>query len=76
MDPDPDISPRLECNRVDGGGGTDIGEFTQSFDARRIDVVVNFRNENDFDLVNVSIHRNAVIGEVVVDITRVLFVMS
>ena len=55
FDPDwevPNSHPGGVVYRIGNSGGcTDIGEFTQPLDARRINVFIDFRHENNFDFV-------------------------
>ena len=53
----------------DSGRGSDIAEFTDTLDAYRIDRFVLLRNQNDVDILDVGVHRNEIIGEIVIDVT-------
>jgi hypothetical protein len=53
----------------DSGRGPDIAEFTDALDAYRIDEFVLLRHQNDVDILNVGVHRNEIIGEIVVGVT-------
>src|SRR5712675_1788577 len=76
LDPDRQLAQALAGGVIDRigdrRGGSHIGELAQPFDAGRIDVVILLRDQDDFKLLDVGIHRHAVVGEVVVDIARAL----
>ena len=59
--------PVAENRIADGGIGANIAELAEALDAGRMDLVVLLRQQDHFDAGNVGIHRQQIIGEVVVD---------
>jgi hypothetical protein len=53
---------------------SDVGEFAQALDTRRVHVVVYLRHQDDLDLLDVGVDRDHIVGKVVVDVARVAFV--
>ena len=57
----------MENRIADGGIGANIAELAEALDAGRMDLVVLLRQQDHFDAGNVGIHRQQIIGEVVID---------
>ena len=54
--------------------GADIPELAKPFDTGRIDLIVLFEEQDNFDAGCIRVNRHQVVGEVVIDIARVAFV--
>jgi chemotaxis methyl-accepting protein methylase len=52
------------------GRRADIAELADALDACRIDETVFFRDENDFKLLDIGIHRDEIVRQIVVDVAR------
>jgi hypothetical protein len=57
----------MENRIADGGIGANIAKLAEALDVGRMDLVVLLRQQDHFDAGNVGIHRQQIIGEVVVD---------
>ena len=54
----------------DRGRCPDIAEFADTLDADWIDECVFLRNQDDINIPYICVHRNKIIGEIVVDVAR------
>ncbi len=57
----------MENRIADGGIGANIAKLAEALDVGRMDLVVLLRQQDHFDAGNAGIHRQQIIGEVVVD---------
>src|SRR5689334_11292527 len=64
----------VEEGVADGSVGADIAELAEALDPGRIDLVVLLGEHDHLDAGRVGIHGHQVIGEIVVDVTRIAFV--
>jgi hypothetical protein len=55
-----------------GSSRADIRELTQAFDARGVHVKVDLGNEDHVNLFDVRVHRDEIIGEIIVYVSGAL----
>src|SRR6266536_2137873 len=60
----------------DGSGRAHVGELADALHAGWIDFAVLLRDEDDFDLVDIGVHGNEIVGQIVVDVARPGFAIS
>src|SRR3979411_1193738 len=67
--PNADASCVIDCVS-NSGRCPDIAQLSDTFHADRIDKFVLLRNQDDVNVLNIGVHRNEIVGEIVVDVTR------
>src|SRR5258705_9490022 len=64
----------VEDRIADGGVGSDIAEFAEALDAGRIDAVVLLGKQDHLDARRVGVYRHQIVGEIVIDVSRITLV--